>query len=195
MLQRVRMTFRRQVKPAFIQWNPGVYGAAVAEILALAENGERLMPLAEGTCCSDEARQPHQEGEGWRICSLELARRAPLWPASIFIFPAATKRTKSRNPIPRPRAVTGTPSCTARSRTPAIRRTGFIASANTRCFRGCWRRRGSFGAAHPDAALKFSKAWDPFAFIDICEQARRQPGFGTGARRSRNPARRMAIVI
>ena len=33
------------------------YGATVAEILALAGGGARLMPLAEGACCSDEARR------------------------------------------------------------------------------------------------------------------------------------------
>lgn len=31
------------------------YGEEVASLLALAENGERLMPLANGTCCSEEA--------------------------------------------------------------------------------------------------------------------------------------------
>src|SRR5260370_41747860 len=43
------------MKPAVIEWNPHVYGALVADILALAENGERLMPLAEGIGCSPDA--------------------------------------------------------------------------------------------------------------------------------------------
>ena len=29
----------------------------IARVLALADNGERLMPLAEGSCCSEEARE------------------------------------------------------------------------------------------------------------------------------------------
>jgi hypothetical protein len=32
------------------------------------------------------------------------------------------------------------------------------------------------GAAHPEAGLKYSEAWDPLRFIEICEQARRRPG-------------------
>lgn len=43
------------MKPAVIEWNPQGYGTLVADILALAENGERLMPLAEGACCSPAA--------------------------------------------------------------------------------------------------------------------------------------------
>ena len=51
------------MKPAANKWNPGEYGAAVAAILALAENGERLMPLAGGKCCSEEARQRVEESK------------------------------------------------------------------------------------------------------------------------------------
>ena len=45
------------VKPVLKQWNPMSYGVTVAEILALAGDGERLMPLAGGECCSEEARR------------------------------------------------------------------------------------------------------------------------------------------
>jgi len=45
------------VKPPHAHWNPGDYGEVVASLLALAENGERLMPLAKGSCCSEEARR------------------------------------------------------------------------------------------------------------------------------------------
>jgi hypothetical protein len=34
----------------------------------------------------------------------------------------------------------------------------------------------AIAAAHPDAGMYFAKEWEPFAFIDICERARRQPG-------------------
>jgi hypothetical protein len=43
------------MKPAVIEWNPQGYGALIADILALAENRKRLMPLAEGACCSPGA--------------------------------------------------------------------------------------------------------------------------------------------
>src|SRR5260221_12612843 len=49
----VRMALN--MKPAVVEWNPQGYGRSVADILALAGNGERLMPLAEGICCSPDA--------------------------------------------------------------------------------------------------------------------------------------------
>jgi len=38
-------------------FDPKAYGEAVASILALDGNGQRLMPLARGTCSSEEARE------------------------------------------------------------------------------------------------------------------------------------------
>jgi hypothetical protein len=34
----------------------------------------------------------------------------------------------------------------------------------------------AIAAGQAEATLRFSKTWDPFAFIETCEQARRQPG-------------------
>src|SRR5690242_3338008 len=38
-------------------FHPHSYGPEVAAILALADNGERLMPLVQGKCVSEEARR------------------------------------------------------------------------------------------------------------------------------------------
>src|SRR5579871_1942382 len=38
-------------------FNPSSYGAAVARVLALAENGQRLMKLTCGDCVSKEAKR------------------------------------------------------------------------------------------------------------------------------------------
>ena len=43
-------------------------------------------------------------------------------------------------------------------------------------FPGLLAAAHAIAEAHPDADLQFGQAWDPFAFIDICERARRQPG-------------------
>ncbi len=40
-----------------MQWNPKDYGDEVASILALAESGQRLIPLTQGKICSKEARR------------------------------------------------------------------------------------------------------------------------------------------
>ena len=44
-------------------FHPDSYGPEVAAILALAENGERLMPLVQGKCISEEAKL--------RLCAAE----------------------------------------------------------------------------------------------------------------------------
>ena len=43
-------------------------------------------------------------------------------------------------------------------------------------FPGLLQAAEAIGLAHPDAGLHFAKAWDPFAFIDFCERASKQPG-------------------
>src|SRR5215472_14926861 len=62
------------MKPAFTNWNPAAYGQSIASLLALAGDGERLMPLAEGTCCSEQARARIQDS---KLEDLFASARAP----------------------------------------------------------------------------------------------------------------------
>src|ERR1051325_4571315 len=45
-----------------VPFDPAAYGPEIAAILALDGNGERLMPLAQGTCSSDRARDQIRAG-------------------------------------------------------------------------------------------------------------------------------------
>ena len=106
-----------------LMFDPHAYGDEIAGILAFDGNGERLMPLAGGTCNSADAR------------------RLRCWRGCISTFRVGMRRTAWRRiSIPR-REVTGTPWCTGRSPTRGTRGTGSGAWASTRPFPHCGRAR------------------------------------------------------
>src|ERR1051326_6331993 len=57
-----------------MEFDPKAYGEPVASILALDGNGQRLMPLARGTCSSEEARRRLQDA---KPTDLFVRSRAP----------------------------------------------------------------------------------------------------------------------
>jgi hypothetical protein len=165
------------MKPATIQWNPGVYSAEVADILALAENGERLMPLAEGACCSDQAPRRIEKAKAGDLFPSACAPRAAL--AGLYLYFSCREEAHE---------VAQSDSSAEGSYWHAIVHRQEPDAGNSSywfhrvgehpVFPGILEAARAIGAAHPDAGLEFSKAWDPLVFIEICEQARRRPGSG-----------------
>jgi len=163
------------VKPALIQWNPGAYGPQVADIFALAENGERLMPLAEGACSSVEALQRIQGAKLDDLFPSSHAPRAAV--AGLYLYFSC--RDEAHEVAQSDSSVEG--SCwhaIVHRQEPDAGNSSywFHRTGDHPVFPRLREAAEAIRTAHPDAALKFSNAWDPFAFIDICEQARRQPG-------------------
>ena len=163
------------VKPAPIQWNPLAYGPQVAGILALAENGERLMPLAEGTCSSVEARRAIREA---KVDNLFPSSHAPLAAlAGLYLYFSC--RDEAHEVAQSDSSVEGSywHAIVHRQEPDAGNSSYWFRRAGDHAI---FPRLGELArviaAAHPDAALKFSDAWDPFAFIDFCERARRKSG-------------------
>ena len=170
-----------KVKPTSKHWHPGAYGGPVEEILALAGNGERLipltqeMPLAQAACCSEEARQ--------RIHSVKIedlfpSSRAPRGALTgLFVYFSCWNDAHE---------TAQDDSSTEGSFWHAIIHRQEPDSGNSSYW---FHRVGAhsvfpelldaardIAAAHPDAHLKLSNAWDPFAFIELCERARAHPG-------------------
>jgi hypothetical protein len=156
-------------------WNPKAYGAEVANILALAENGERLMPLAEGSCCSAEARQRIQGATAEELFPSARAPHSAM--AGLYLYFSCREEAHD---------VAQSDSSADGSYWHAIVHRQEPDAGNA----GYWFRRvgahpvfpalveaaQSIRAAHPESRLNLSGAWDPFAFIDICERARLTPG-------------------
>ena len=152
-------------------FDPQAYGATVAEILALDGNGERLMPLATGTCSSSAARERLR---GVKPQTLFAGSRAPeaamsgLW----LYFSCLDESHSLSQDIHTPDG----------SFWHGIMHRQEPDSFNS----GYWFRRVGAHAIFPalrDAAEELGypcgSKWDPFAFIDYCEQARRKPGSAT----------------
>ena len=146
------------------------YGAAVAEILALDGNGARLMPLAQGTCSSKEAAERiRREGKSlFANARSPEAARAGLY----LYFSCLDEAHEIAQAVETPDG----------SYWHAIMHRQEPDAGNA----GYWFRRVGRHAIFPElrreaarlarAGVTVADPWDPFAFIDLCERARRQPG-------------------
>jgi hypothetical protein len=164
-----------QMKPAIIQWNPGVYGAEVAWILGLAENGERRMPLAEGLCCSDEALNRIKTAKAGDLFPSARAPRAAL--AGLYLYFSC--RDEAHEVAQSDASAEGSywhAIVHRQEPDPGNSSYWFHRVGEHPVFPGLLDAARAVGAAHPEAGLKYSEAWDPLRFIEICEQARRRPG-------------------
>jgi hypothetical protein len=164
-----------QMKPAVMQWNPAVYGAEVADILALAESGERLMPLAEGVCCSDAALRQIHTARATGLFPVARAPRAAL--AGLYLYFSC--REEAHETAQSDSSAEGSywhAIVHRQEPDPGNSSYWFHQVGGHAVFPRLLEAAKTICAGHPDAGLQFPKTWDPFAFIEICEQARRRPG-------------------
>ncbi len=151
-----------------MSFDPHGFGEDVASILALDGNGERIMPLAMGHCSSERALELLTETSAALLFPRSRAPEAAL--AGLYLYFSCLDE--------------------------AHRLAQDIASAEGSFWHGIvhrqepdpgnaayWFRRVG---AHPifpalrERALQigvdFGPQWDPMAFVDLCESARRAPG-------------------
>jgi hypothetical protein len=163
------------VKPASNKWNPGEYGALVANILALTENGERLMPLAGGKCCSEEARQRIQDS---KMEDLFTDGRAPLAALSgLYLYFSC--RDEAHEVAQSDGSLEGSywhAIIHRQEPDPGNSSYWFHHVGAHPVFAELLEKAGAIAAKYPSASLKFSTTWDPLAFIDVCEGARARSG-------------------
>ena len=153
-----------------MRFDSTAYGATVAEILALDGSGERLMPLAKGSCSSEEARS-HLRGvvanQVFAGAHAPDAALAGLW----LYFSCLDESHKIAQDVHTPDG----------SFWHGIMHRQEPDAGNA----GYWFRRVGEHPVFPalqDEAKRLGASWargsgwDPFAFIDFCEEARRKPG-------------------
>jgi hypothetical protein len=149
-------------------FDPQIYGSAVSAILQLGESGQRLMPLAEDRCISEEARDsirhagagglfPHSPSPGAALSGLYLYFGC--WEEAHTLAQDIASREGSY--------------------WHALVHRQEPDAANA----GYWFQRVGEHAIFPalrEAALEIGidpgPRWNPTAFVDICEKARQRPG-------------------
>lgn len=157
-------------------FNPDAYGEEVARILALDGNGRRLMPLAGGRCSSERALQILRQTSGVKLLGKSRAPEAAF--AGLYLYFSCWDEAH---------AVAQDIPTADGSYWHAIVHRQEPDAGNA----GYWFHRVGNHAAFPalreraaTAGMNVGTRWDPFAFIEFCEQARRRPG-SARKRRSR----------
>lgn len=162
------------VKPVLMLWNPMTYGAKVAEILALSGGGARLMPLAEGACCSDEARRRIRNSTPE---DLFASSRAPLGAlAALYLYFSC--RDDAHEVAQSDATVEGSywhAIVHRQEPDPGNSSYWFQRVGTHPIFPALLEQARAIGVTHPETRFDLSMTWDPFTFIEVCERARRQP--------------------
>ena len=139
------------------------YSPEVISILALDGDGERLMPLAMGRCSSEAARERLRAASAALLFAGARAPQAAL--SGLYVYFSCFEEAH---------AITQNIPTAEGSYWHAIVHRQEPDAANA----AYWFRQVG---AHPIFAALARAAgqegpWDPFAFIEMCEQARKQPG-------------------
>jgi hypothetical protein len=163
------------MKPAVIEWNPQRYGRSVADILALAENGERLMPLAEGLCCSPDALRRIRDSNADELFPGAHAPQAAL--AGLYLYFSCRDEAHEVAQADSSADASYWHGILHRQEPDAGNASYWFERVGRHpVFPDLLEAATAIAAEHPDADLHLAQAWDPFAFIETCERARRQPG-------------------
>jgi hypothetical protein len=149
-------------------FSSSAYGPAVAEILGLDGSGERLMPLAGGTCSSPEARERLSRTSARELFPQARAPEAAL--AGLYLYFSCLEECHG---------LAQEVGTAEGSYWHAVLHRQEPDAGNS----AYWFRRAGphpiFPALRDAAAACGYPAgsdWDPFGFIDYCERARRRPG-------------------
>lgn len=156
-------------------FDPNAGGPDAAAILALDGNGQRLMPLAHGTCSSREAAR--------RLAGVPARELFPAAPhpeaalAGMWLYFSCLE--ESHRVSQNNHDVTGSfwHAIMHRQEPDAgnsaywFRRVG-----RHPVFDALGEAAAAIAAGHPEARFRLGQAWDPFAFLDFVEEARQRPG-------------------
>jgi len=151
------------------------YGATVAEILALANNGARLMPLAGGVCYSEEARRRIGDSKLEDVFASARAPQGALTGQYLYF----SCRDEAHEVAQSDGSAEGSywhAIVHRQEPDPGNSSYWFRRVGKHAIFPALLEGARAVEAASPSAKLDLSGVWDPFAFIEVCERARRQPG-------------------
>ncbi|MBI3208340.1 MAG: hypothetical protein HYZ37_05485 [Candidatus Solibacter usitatus] len=158
-----------------MNFDPQAYGPAVAALLALDGNGDRLQPLALGVCSSVKAKA---ELGGTSAAALFPAARAPeaafsgLW----LYFSCLDESHSLSQEINTADGSFWHAIMHRQEPDPGNSSYWFRRVGQHSVFSGLAAAADRLCGEHPEGGFRMGSKWDPFAFIDFCEKARRKPG-------------------
>ena len=159
-----------------MQFDPAAYGSAVAELLALDNGGQRLMPLTSGACSSAEA------ASRLRGSTLPPAVRAGLW----VYFSAFDEAHSIAQDLPTAEGSYWHAILHRQEPDASNSRFWFNQVGRHVIFDALAAAAREIASFYPEAGWKPPVAWDPSVFVRCCDAARRAPG---------SPLERMALEI
>jgi hypothetical protein len=151
------------------------YSPDVAAILALDGGGERLMPLAHGTCSSEEARLRLKTSSARTLFPGARAPEAAL--SGLWLYFSCLDESHSLSQEIETSDGSFWHGIMHRQEPDAwnsgywFRRVGAHP-----VFPALREAAAQIAAGYSSVPFEVKPHWDPFAFIDFCERARRQPG-------------------
>ena len=153
-----------------MQWNPKDYGDTVASILALAQNGQRLIPLVQSEICSAEARRQIQSQSARQLFPAAAAPEAAASGLYVY-FSCWEDAHQSAQSIETPEgsywhAIVHRQEPDAGNASYWFKQVG-----EHPIFQHLLEAARQIAAAHLAARLKLYDTWNPFAFIDVCQEA------------------------
>lgn len=156
-------------------FDPKAYGSRVAEILALDQDGRRLIPLVSGRCSSEEARSLLKKQKPVDLFSDARAPEAALGGLFLYFscFDECHEIVQDVNSSEGSfwHAILHRQEPDAGNSSYWFRQTG-----THPVFPSVAAAAKEIVAMYPEAEFHPGTKWDPFSFIEFSGQARRKPG-------------------
>lgn len=156
-------------------FDPLKYGSGVAGILALDGNGERLMPLAKGRCCSGEARKRLAASSSRQLFPNSRSPEAALGGLYLY-FSCETEAHEIAQRIDTIEGSYWHGILHRQEPDPDNAAYWFRQVAAHPIFPRLAKSAHEIAARLPDVDVTLPVQWDAIRFVELCETARLRPG-------------------
>ncbi len=157
-----------------MKFDPKAYSPEVAQILALDQNGTRLIPLVSGNCSSKPAKallQGYTANQLFAGATAPQAALAGLW----LYFSCFDECHEIAQDLDSPEGSFWHGILHRQEPDSGNSAYWFRRVGTHPIFRELCQTADEILKMYPDAEFRTGGKWDPFAFIMFCERARQQP--------------------